>query len=215
MLRRRWGVPLSIYTHEQYKKGAIENPPFMAFNGNHLGLPKPLGQIAPEELAKYVVGFTYAAMPHEFTAEALQGLGRRFLCAIRSEGNTPVFPAHAPILDPGYDERFYEAVLECLPEGGDGDRSAALTKISVIISLLRPTVQLSRCSSSASQFLYPGLGCSASLMLTVGAGLRPSPRTVLSASRLRQTSAQARPAVNPVNQLFLAAKRYWFSSQQF
>lgn len=107
------GVPLSIYTHEQYKKGAIENPPFMAFNGNHLGLPKPLGQIAPEELAKYVVGFTYAAMPHEFTAEALQGLGRRFLCAIRSEGNTPVFPAHAPILDPGYDERFYEAVLEC------------------------------------------------------------------------------------------------------
>ena len=85
----------------------------MAFNGNHLGLPKPLGQIAPEELAKYVVGFTYAAMPHEFTAEALQGLGRRFLCAIRSEGNTPVFPAHAPILDPGYDERFYEAVLEC------------------------------------------------------------------------------------------------------
>ena len=30
------GVPLSIYTHEQYKKGAIENPPFMAFNLWHL-----------------------------------------------------------------------------------------------------------------------------------------------------------------------------------
>ena len=106
------GVPLSIYTHEQYEKGALDGPPFMAFNGNHIGLPKPLREITPEELSKHFVGFIYAVAPHEFTAEALHGLARRFLSSIRSEGTTPVFPASTPNKEPGDEESFYEAVSD-------------------------------------------------------------------------------------------------------
>ena len=97
------GIPLRIYTQEQYKMGAIEAPPFIALNGYHLGLPNVFDEITPEELAKHVVGFIYAVVPHEFTMEALHGLARRFMYASGS-------------VEAWYEKRLYEAILDCYRE---------------------------------------------------------------------------------------------------
>ena len=107
------GLPLRIYTLEQYKKGAIESPPFVALNGNHLKWPDSPDRMPPEELAKYLVGFFYVAAPDQFSADGLRQAASQLVNTTHGESNVPMLPVRGPNQVERYQERFYDAVSAC------------------------------------------------------------------------------------------------------
>lgn len=106
------GIPLRIYTLEQYRKGAIESPPFVALNGNHLKWPDSLDRMSPEVLATHLVGFMYAAAPDTFTAGHIDELARGIVRDALADDSVFILPLRGPDRVEGYEERFYTAVHE-------------------------------------------------------------------------------------------------------
>ena len=103
-------IPLRIYTTKQYRKGAIESPPFVALNGNHLKWPDSFDRMSPEVLATHLVGFIYAAAPDTFTAAHIDELARGIVRHALSTDDVLFLPLRGPNHVEGYEERFYEAV---------------------------------------------------------------------------------------------------------